>query len=102
MQRRQLPAARQDIGTLYRIAKSLSECFKNAEIPVKKQDEELTSCTEEELKCWKEHFEEILNRDDPSVEADINPADEVHDIDTGEPTLEEVTKDPQKWKSMGL
>ena len=85
-------AARQDMGTLYRISKSLSGGFKNAETPVRKQDGELTSCTEEELTCWKEHFERVLNRDDPSVEAEISPADEVLDIDIGKPTLEEVTK----------
>ena len=87
-------AARQDMGTL--VSPPLrAEWFSNlnnAENTVWKQDGALTSYREEELTCWKEHFERVLNRDDPSVEAEISPADEVLDIGTGKPTLEEVTK----------
>ena len=95
-------AARQDMVTLYHIAKSLSGWLKMQKLQSRNRIGELTSCTEEELTCLKEHFERVLNRDDPSVEAEISPVDKILDIYTGKPTLEVVTKSintPQKWKS---
>ena len=83
-------ASKQDMGTLYRITKTLSGGFRNNETPVRKQDGKLTCSTEEELECWKDHFEKVLNRDNPTENATITPSLEPLEINTEKPSLEEV------------
>ncbi|XP_062615396.1 uncharacterized protein LOC134277126 [Saccostrea cucullata] len=84
-------ASKQDMGALYRITKSLSAGFKSTDTPVRKQDGVLASSIEEELICWKEHFERVLNQECLSTEhAEIIEAIDTLDIDTNTPTIEEV------------
>ena len=47
---------------------------------------------EDKLRCWKEHFERVLNRDDPETEAIIIPSSELLYIDTDPPNVEEVKR----------
>lgn len=52
-----------------------------------KQDGNLTSCTEEELTCWKTHFERVLNKECPIAEV----VDTLN-IDTEVPASEELNQ----------
>ena len=45
---------------------------------------------EDQLRGWKEHFQRVLNRDDPATEANITPAVDLLDIETEPPNVEEV------------
>ena len=47
---------------------------------------------EDKLRCWKEHFERVLNRDDPETEAIITPSSELLNIDTDPPNVEEIKR----------
>ncbi|XP_056017205.1 relaxin receptor 1-like [Ostrea edulis] len=44
----------------------------------------------EKLKRWKDHFENVLNRGSPAVEAIIQPAKEFLDIDIESPSIQDV------------
>ena len=47
---------------------------------------------EDKLRCWKERFERVLNRDDPETEAIIISSSELLDIDTEPPNVEVVKR----------
>ena len=64
------------MGELYKITKTLTGGFKSTDMPVKDQNGKILSKEEDKLKCWKEHFQRVLNRDDPETEASISPAEE--------------------------
>ena len=73
-------AARQDMGTL--VSLNLSTEASNMQ---KLQSGNMKGNRQAVWKrsYWKEHFERVLTRDDPSVEAEISLDDEILDIDTG-------------------
>jgi len=83
-------ASKQDMGTLYRLTKKLTGNFQTTDLPIQDQQGNIISKEEDILQCWKEHFQRVLNRDDPETEADITPAETALDIGTDPPTLEEV------------
>ena len=83
-------AKKQDMGTLYRITKTLSGGFRSTDTPVRKLDGKLASSREEELTCWKDHFERVLNQECPTTEAEIRENGDTLDINTDPPTLGEV------------
>ena len=60
-------ALRQCMGTLYRITKLLTGGFNSTDIPVRNQQGEIAASIQEQLKCWRDHFEKVLNRDVPST-----------------------------------
>ena len=77
--------------TLYKLTKSLTKTsFQTTDMPVKDQQGNVISKDEDKLRCWKEHFERVLNRDDPETEAIILP--ELLDIYTDPPNVEEVKR----------
>ena len=92
-------AGRNDLKTLYKINKQLSNGFKNCDVPVKNKNGMVIEKEAEKLQRWKEHFESILNRPDPPHLADIQPADTDLDICTDPPSLEEVTAAIKAMKS---
>ena len=61
-------------------------------MPVRDQQGNMILKVEDKLRCWKEHFERVLNRDDPETEAIIIPSSELLDIDTDPPNVEEVKR----------
>ena len=83
-------ARKQDLKTLYRITKTLSDGLKNTDVPVKDTNGNLVSSKTGKLGCWKEHFQTILNRPEPTETAQIRAAEEDVDVNTDQPTLEEV------------
>ncbi|CAH1239030.1 Hypp5694 [Branchiostoma lanceolatum] len=59
-------AARNDMRTVYQIAKKITGSSKAHSGPVKAKDGTLLSKGEDKLARWAEHFEEVLNRPDPT------------------------------------
>ena len=59
---------------------------------VKDQQGNVISKDEDKLRCWKGHFERVLNRDDPETEAITIPSPDLLDIDTNPPNAEEVKR----------
>ena len=82
------------LGTLYKLTKSLTKTgFQTTDMPVKDQQGNVISKDDDKLRCWKEHFERVLNRDDSeTAEAIILPSPELLDIDTDPPNVEEVKR----------
>ena len=86
-------ASKQDMGALYKLTKSLTMTgFQSTYMPVKDQQGNMISKDEDKLRCWKELFESVLNRDDPETEAVIIPSSEHLEIDTDPPSVEEVKR----------
>ena len=83
-------AANQDLKTLYKITKNLKGGFTNNDMPVKDRDGNILASENEKLKRWKEHFEMILNRPEPTIPTDIPEAESDIEIDLDPPTLQEV------------
>ena len=64
--------------------------MKNSDVPVKDINGNLVSSEAGKLKCWKEHLQTTLNRLEPAETAQIPEAEEDVDVNTDQPTLEEV------------
>ena len=60
-----------DTRTVYKITKTLTGSFGNKSTVVKDKEGKTLNKEEDLLKRWAEHFQEILNRDDPEEETDI-------------------------------
>ena len=89
----QTAASKQVMGTLCKLTKSLTKTgFQITDMPVKDRQGNVISKYENRLGCCKEHFERVLNRDDPETEAIIIPPPELLDIDTDPPNVEEVKR----------
>ena len=83
-------ARKEDMRTLYKITGELSGKGYSCNAPVKDSSGNIISEESKRNRRWKEHFESLLNRPDPTTQPDISPAEETLDIDTDPPTLEEV------------
>ena len=55
-------------------------------------DGNVLTTSEEQLKRWVQHFEQLLNRPTPSIQASIPPAEPPLDISCEPPTREEIQK----------
>ena len=89
----QTAASKQDMGTLYKLTKSLTQTgFETTDMAVKDQQGIVISKDEDKPRCWKKHFERVLNRDDPETEAITIPSPELLDIDTIPPNVEEFKR----------
>ena len=88
----ELAAAKQDMKTLYQLTKRLSGKFQTSNLPVKDEQGNQLSKQEDILKRWKDHFEKVLNINDPECEANITPAENTLPISCETPTLNEVKK----------
>ena len=64
--------------------------MKNNDVPIKDTNGNLVSSETGKLECWKEHFQIIFNRPEPTETAHIPEAEEDVDVNTDQPTLEEV------------
>ena len=83
-------AGRQDLKKLYSITRTLNGKYTRSNVPVRDKDGNVLSKESEQAPRWKEHFEALLNRPDPPSAPDIQAANEVLDIKTDPPTLNEV------------
>ena len=88
------------MGALYKLTKLLTKTgFQSAYMPVQDQQGDMISKDEDKLRCWKEHFESVLNGDDPETEAVIIPSSQHLGIDTDQPSVEEVKREIKALKN---
>ena len=83
-------ASKQDMQTLYRLTKTLIGKFQSTNHLVKDKEGKLISKDSDVLKRWKEHFENVLNAEEPNHEASIPPTEEQLNIDIEPPNIEEI------------
>ncbi|XP_062566445.1 uncharacterized protein LOC134228767 [Saccostrea cucullata] len=86
-------ASEQRMGDLYQITKKkLSERKRKTNMPVKDKQGNLITSEREQEDRWREHFEEVLNRQEPNELAHIPEADTDSEIETEEPSKAEIFK----------
>ena len=73
--------------------------YSKPERPVKDKDGNTIMGTEQQLKRWAEHFNDILNRPIPQNPPDILPAEADLPINCGQPTRQEIRKTIRQMKS---
>ncbi|XP_068739101.1 uncharacterized protein [Montipora capricornis] len=85
-------AARRDTRTVYKIAKVLTGSFTNRSSVVKNKQGNVLSKEEELMTRWAEHFQEVLNRDEPAETLDFDNAEPQQSIEMkeGKITVEEI------------
>ena len=93
-------ARKKDMKTLYQISKRLrGDTGANQEVPVKAADGTVLTSMQDKIARWREHFQEILNRPDPTQTSDIPEAEEDLDVNLGPITVEEVRQAIKSLKS---
>lgn len=85
-------ASEQRMGDLYQITKKLCGQGRKTNMPVKDKQGKLITSEKEQDDRWKEHFEEVLNRPEPSSQAHIQEAHIDLDIATEKPSKAEIFK----------
>jgi endonuclease/exonuclease/phosphatase family metal-dependent hydrolase len=83
-------AGKGNMRDLYNITRKLTGKYKQSSGLIKDKDGKVISNTKEQMKRWKEHFEELLNRPKPQVQPDIEPADEEIQVNCERPSKEEI------------
>ncbi|KAK2181257.1 hypothetical protein NP493_404g00033 [Ridgeia piscesae] len=77
---------------LYKITRKLAGKYKRTDRPIKDKNGNVLTSDEDQLKRWREHFEELLNRPPPQNPPDITPAEEVLQINCERPSKPEIEK----------
>ncbi|GFS24597.1 hypothetical protein ElyMa_007007200 [Elysia marginata] len=87
-------ARNQRSKTLYSIVKTLTNERPRQSAAIKGKENNIITNSEGSRKRWKEHFNEILNRNEPvnPVIEEEAPVEEIDSISTDSPTLEEISK----------
>ena len=96
-------AMKGDLGTLYNITKNLSGRSQNRNKPIRDIQGRIIKNMEEELKRWKNHFEQVLNRQDPHNPPDLTEGPELA-INTGtisKAEIREALKSLKNGKAAG-
>ena len=92
-------ARRQDLGTLYKITKSLNGNHSGGNCPIRDKEDKIITDERQEISRWHDHFQSILNRPSPENEADIPEADVDLNINVDPPTEEEIICSMKAMKS---
>ena len=85
-------AGKCNMKELYDITRKLSGKKQRSEKPVKEKDGRLLAKDEDQLRRWAEHFQEILNRPQPSDMPDIPPAEKPLTVNLNRPSRTEIRK----------
>ena len=85
-------AARNDMRTVYRIAKKITNNTSTRSAPIKSKDGRVLSKGEEKLARWAEHFKEVLNRPQPDTPAEPCEPTNILPIETDIFTKKEARK----------
>ena len=85
-------AAGQRIGELYQITRKLYGKRRNTNMPVRDKHGKLITSEQQIQKRWNEHFEEVLNRPEPTEVAEIPEAETDLEINTEKPSKIEIIK----------
>ena len=67
-----------DVTTLYEITRRLSGRFQSTCKPVRNEAGVLLRTAEEEMHRWREHFERVLNHEEPPNPLEVEPGDELN------------------------
>ena len=89
---------RGDARTLYEITRKLSRRFQNTCKPVRNEAGVLLRTAEEEMHQWREHFQTLLNHEEPLKPPEVEPNDELN-IRTGHVTRIEIKNAIKKLKN---
>ncbi|GFS06814.1 hypothetical protein ElyMa_004714300 [Elysia marginata] len=94
-------ARNQHTKTLYSIVKTLTNERPRKSTAIKDKENNIITNSEDRKKRWKEHFNEILNRNEPvnPVCEEEAPVEEIDSISTDPPTLEEINKTLKSLKN---
>ena len=87
-----------DIEPLYNITRQLSGKTSNSDTPVKDKNGNIITKPEDQLKRWREHFQEVLNRPPPTDSPSLEIGQPLN-IRTGNITRAEVTTAIKHLKS---
>ena len=82
-------AMKGDLGTLYNIARKLGARSQNTNKPIRDLQGKVIKNIEEELKCWEDHFEQVLNCPEPSSPLNLTEGPELP-MHTGNITKSEI------------
>ena len=85
-------AASRNMKQLYDTTRKLAGKFKKSERPIRDKNGIVLMGADKQLNRWAEHFEELLNRQVPQNQPDIQPAETDLPIDCNKPTREEIKK----------
>ncbi|KAK2167820.1 hypothetical protein NP493_1256g00007 [Ridgeia piscesae] len=85
-------SAQGNMKQLYEITRKLAGKYKRTDRPIKDKNGNVLTSDEDQLKRWREHFEELLNRPPPQNPPDIPPAEEVLQINCERPSKAEIEK----------
>ncbi|KAK2164497.1 hypothetical protein NP493_1413g00067 [Ridgeia piscesae] len=78
---------------------ALQDLLDEGNMDIDTQWQQIKEIDEEQLKRWREHFEELLNRPPPQNPPDITPAEEVLQINCERPSKAEIEKAIHHMKS---
>ena len=84
---------------VYDTTRILSGKFGRGEVPVKDAAGNSIPSKEAQKSRWMEHFNNLLNRPPPEHPPDIQPAEDILDINCDPPTIEEIKRAIRKQKS---
>ena len=87
-----------DVRTLYEITRTLSGRFQNTCKPVRSEAGILLRTVEEEMHRWREHFQTVLNYEEPLNPPEVEPSDELN-IRSGRITRIETKNAIKKLKN---
>ena len=77
---------------LYDTTRKLAGKYKPADRPIKDKKGDVLTSDGDQLKRWREHFEELLNLPAPENPSDIPPAEEVLQVNCESPSKAEIEK----------
>ena len=89
---------RGDARTLYEITRKLSGRFQNICKPVRNEAGVLLRSAEEEMQRWREHYQTVLNHEEPLIPPEVEPNNELN-IRTGHITRIEIKNAIKKLKN---
>ena len=85
-------SAQGNMKQLYDVTRKLAGKYKHTDRPIKDKNGNVLTSDEDQMKRWREHFEELLNRPPPQNPPDIAPAEEVLQINCERPSKAEIEK----------
>ena len=69
---------------MYKIAKVLTGSFTNSSCVVKDKNAQVLAKQEEQMARWAEHFQEVLNSDEPAETLEFGNAEPQQSIEEGQ------------------
>jgi len=70
---------------LYSVVRQLTGINSNSNVPVKSKDGRMILTEEEQNARWMEHFKEVLNQPEPTIELDMDNSDASEELEVNMP-----------------